>query len=73
MKDKDQVINVVKKWYSYIADLQAMHRSVVVVRDHAGEKILKNSKSSLSQKEFGIISVLLVSNGRMDQPNQQSI
>ena len=39
MKTKDQMINVVKRWYSYIADfkLRTKHRLVVVVRNNAGE------------------------------------
>jgi hypothetical protein len=37
MKTKDQMIIVVKRWYSNIADLLAKHRLVVVVRDNAGE------------------------------------
>ncbi len=28
MKPKNQIINVVKKWYSNIADLLSMHRLV---------------------------------------------
>ncbi len=37
MKTKDQMINVVRRWYSYIADLRTKHRLVVIVRDNAGE------------------------------------
>jgi hypothetical protein len=38
MKTKDQMIDVVKRWYRDIADLQAKHRFVGVVRDNASEK-----------------------------------
>jgi len=37
MKTKDQMINVVKRWYRDIANLLAEHRLVVVVSDNAGE------------------------------------
>ncbi len=73
MKTKDQMINVVKKWYHDISNLQSMHRLVVVVRDNAGVNKSQEIKSSLSEKEFGIISVLRVSNDRIDPQNQQSI
>ncbi len=36
MKTNDQMINVVKRWYSDIADLRTKHRLVVVVRDKTG-------------------------------------
>ncbi len=38
MKTKDQMINVVNRWYSDIADLRTKHRLLVVVRDNTGEK-----------------------------------
>jgi hypothetical protein len=66
---KDQMINVVKRWYSDIADLRTKHRLVVVVRDNAGENKSQEVKDFLSQKEFGIISAHLMSNGRMDLLN----
>ena len=37
MKTKDQMINVVKRWYSDISYLRTKHRLVVVVRDNACE------------------------------------
>jgi hypothetical protein len=37
MKTKDQMINVVKRWYSDIADLRTKHRLVVKVRNNEGE------------------------------------
>ncbi len=37
MKTKDQMINVVRSWYSDIADLQTMHKLVVVMSNNAGE------------------------------------
>jgi hypothetical protein len=38
MKTKDQMINVIKKWSSDIADLLAMHKLVELIRDNACEK-----------------------------------
>jgi hypothetical protein len=37
MKTKDEMIKVVKQWYSDIANLLAKHKLVVFVRDNAGE------------------------------------
>jgi hypothetical protein len=37
MKTKDQMINVLKRWYIDIADLRTKHRLVVVVSDNASE------------------------------------
>ena len=37
MKLKSEMLNVVKKWYSDIADLRLKHKLVVVMRDNAGE------------------------------------
>ena len=37
MKLKSDMIRIVKKWYSDIADLRQMHKLVVVMRDNAGE------------------------------------
>ena len=37
MKLKSEMLNVVKKWYSDIADLRAKHKLVVVMQDYAGE------------------------------------
>jgi hypothetical protein len=37
LKTKDEALNVVKRWYSYIADLRAKHKLVVLMRDNAGE------------------------------------
>ncbi len=44
MKTKDEMILVVKRWYSYIADLRARHKLVVFVRDNAGENKSKDIK-----------------------------
>jgi hypothetical protein len=72
IKTKDQMINVVKRWYSNIADLRTKHRLVVVVRNNAGENKSQEVKEFLSQQEFRIISAQHVSNGRMDPLNPQS-
>ena len=37
MKTKDDVLNVVKRWYCDIADLRVKHKLVVLMRDNAGE------------------------------------
>ena len=44
MKTKDEMISVVKRWYSDIADLRAKHKLVVFVRDNAGENKSKDIK-----------------------------
>ena len=44
MKTKDEMINVVKQWYSDIADLRAKHRLVVFVRDNAGKNQFRDIK-----------------------------
>jgi hypothetical protein len=46
MITKDQMINVVKRWYSDIADLQAKHKLVVGVRDNACENKSQEIKES---------------------------
>jgi hypothetical protein len=38
MKTKDDMLKVIKKWYSEIADIRQKHDLVVVMRDNAGEK-----------------------------------
>jgi hypothetical protein len=50
MKTKDQMINVVKRWYSDIADLRTKHRLVVVVRDNAGENKSQEVKEFFESK-----------------------
>jgi hypothetical protein len=37
MKLKSDMLKVVKKWYSYIANLRQKHKLLVVMRDNAGE------------------------------------
>ena len=37
MKTKDEMLQVVKRWYGDIADLRQTHTLVVVMRDNAGE------------------------------------
>jgi hypothetical protein len=37
MKTKDEMLKVMKEWYSDIADLRQKHQLVVIVRDNAGE------------------------------------
>ena len=56
MKTKDQRINVVKRWYSDIADLRTEHRLVVVVCDNAGEKKSQEIKEFFELK--GIRSLI---------------
>jgi hypothetical protein len=38
MKTKDDMLKVIKKWYSDISDILEKHDLVVVMRDNAGEK-----------------------------------
>ncbi len=73
IKTKDETIKVVKLWYSYIADLRARHKLVVVMSDNAGENNLKRSKNSSNLWEYEIISVRPRSNGKMGQLNQPLI
>ena len=37
MKTKDEMLQVVKRWYGDIADLRQKHTLFVVMRDNAGE------------------------------------
>jgi hypothetical protein len=39
MKNKDKMVNVVKKWYSNIADLRQNYEVMCVMRDNAGENL----------------------------------
>ncbi len=41
MKTGDEMLQVVKRWYSDIADLRQKHTLVVAMRDNAGEKSRK--------------------------------
>jgi hypothetical protein len=50
MKTKDQMINVVKRWYSDIADLRTKHRLEVVVSDNAGENKSQEVKEFFESK-----------------------
>jgi hypothetical protein len=54
MKTKEPMINVVKKWYSSITNLRAMHRLVAVVCDHAGENKYQEIKEFFEQKGIRI-------------------
>jgi hypothetical protein len=42
MKTKDDMLKVVKQWYSYIADLRAKHKLVIVMHDNASKNISKD-------------------------------
>jgi hypothetical protein len=50
MKTKDQMINVVMRWYSDIDNLRAKHRLVVVVRDNASENKSQEVKEFFESK-----------------------
>ncbi len=52
MKTKDQMINVVMRWYTDIADLRAKHRLVVVVSDNAGENKSQEVKELFESKRI---------------------
>ena len=62
---KSNMLKVVKKWYSDIADVRLKHKLVVVMRD----KLL----ISLNPLESRTISAQGMSNGRMDYQNPRSI
>jgi hypothetical protein len=52
MKTKDQMINVMKKWFRDIADLRVlvMHRLAVIMRDNAGENKSQEIKEFFESK-----------------------
>ena len=52
MKTKDEMIKVVKQWYSDIADLRAKHKLVIVMLDNAGE-----NKSTEIKEFFASVGV----------------
>jgi hypothetical protein len=52
IKTKGETIKVMKKWYSYIADLRARHKLVVVMLNNAGE-----NKSQEIQEFFESVGV----------------
>ncbi len=56
LKTKDEALNVVKRWYSYIADLRAKHKLVILMRDNAGvyksEEIMQFLDSKGVQSHF---------------------
>ncbi len=73
IKTKDETIKVVKQWYSYITDLCARHKLMVVMRDKAGE-----SKSQEIQEFFESVGVrnhfsMPKEQCQMGQLNQPSI
>ncbi len=43
MKTRDEMLQVVKRWYGNIADLRHKHTLAVVMRDNAGENKSKES------------------------------
>jgi hypothetical protein len=49
-KTKDQMINVVKRWYSDIADLRTKHKLVVVFCDNVGENKSQEVKEFFESK-----------------------
>jgi metallophosphoesterase superfamily enzyme len=70
MNVKSDMLKVVKKWYSDIADLRQKHKLVVVMRDNAGE-----NKSHEIIEYFESIGVknYFSTAGRMDFRNRQLI
>ena len=64
---KDDILDVVKKWYSDVAELRQLHELVVVMRDNA-----KKNKSR-EIKDFFESKGVHTNNGRMDYLNHQSI
>jgi hypothetical protein len=71
MKLKSDMLKVVKKWFSDIADLRQKHKLVIVMQDNAGEN--KSEEIIDSFESVGVKNYFVISNGRMDSPNPQSI
>jgi hypothetical protein len=72
MKTKDDMLKVIKKWYSDIADIREKHDLVVVMRDNAGEN-KSQEIMEFNQRVHEFISVRPMSNGRTDLLKRQSI
>ncbi len=73
MKTKDDMLKVIKKWYSDIADIREKHDLVVVMRDNAGDnksqEIMEFIQSTGARNHFSTS----LSNGRMDLLKRQLI
>ena len=50
MKSKDDILDVVKKWYSDVAELRQLHELGVVMRDNAGENKSREIKDFFESK-----------------------
>jgi hypothetical protein len=50
MKSKDDILKVIKTWYSDIAELRQLHELVVVMRDNAGENKSREIKEFFESK-----------------------
>ncbi len=50
MKTKDDMLKVIKTWYSDIADIRQKNDLVVVMRDNAGEKKSHEMMESIQSK-----------------------
>ncbi len=61
MKTKDDILKVIKKWYSDIADIRLKHDLVVVMRDNGGDnkshEIMEFIQSMGAQNHFSSPSV----------------
>ncbi len=73
LKTKDEVLKVVQKWYSDIAELREKHTIFVVMRDNSGENKSQKICDFFESKESKTIIALLSINGRMDNQNHLSI
>ncbi len=73
MRLKSDMLKVVKKCFIDIADLRHKHKLVIVMRDNAGENTSKEIVDFFESVGVKTISVLHMSNGRMDSPKPQSI
>jgi hypothetical protein len=71
IKTKDETIKVLKEWYSYIADLRARHKLVVVMRDNASANKSQEIQEFFESVGVQIIAVRPRSNGKMGQLNNR--
>jgi hypothetical protein len=76
MKIKGGMVEIVKRWYSDIADLRQRHKLLVVIRDNSGENksqdIIKSFESAGVKNYFSNPNEQLQIPGRMVSLNRQS-
>jgi hypothetical protein len=76
LKTKEELLDAVKQWYAEIADLLEKYQLLVVMRDFAGEKLLKTCpmrfKNSSPKKVSRATSPHHMSHGKMVWVKQAS-